>query len=283
MPRAAPTLRLPGAGEIRARDKRQRQRKLDKARGSAHARGYTRKWARYASGYLLRHPLCVECAEHERDQLAECVDHVQPVSGPDDPGFWDEANHQPLCWSCHSRKTAREDGGFRGRVFTPELVFPSDLRPSRPVLTLVCGPPGAGKTTWVGAQAWDGDVVIDLDEITADIAGSRVRDWSIEARRRAMMRRNRMLRALADSDARAAWFIVTGGQRRVRERWAQALGARQVVLVVAEREVCAARIMADADRAPVAESLVGAVDGWLAGWSAGLGERVVRTDAGEGG
>ncbi|WP_232338165.1 MULTISPECIES: HNH endonuclease [Bordetella] len=26
--------------------------------------------------------------------------------------FWDTSNWQGLCWSCHSIKTAREDGGF---------------------------------------------------------------------------------------------------------------------------------------------------------------------------
>ncbi|WP_409558335.1 HNH endonuclease [Achromobacter animicus] len=29
--------------------------------------------------------------------------------------FWDRANWQPLCWRCHSRKTAREDGAFGNR------------------------------------------------------------------------------------------------------------------------------------------------------------------------
>ncbi|WP_144469068.1 HNH endonuclease signature motif containing protein, partial [Bacillus pumilus] len=26
--------------------------------------------------------------------------------------FWDSSNWQPLCASCHNRKTAKEDGGF---------------------------------------------------------------------------------------------------------------------------------------------------------------------------
>ncbi|MFR3634507.1 MAG: HNH endonuclease [Sutterella sp.] len=26
--------------------------------------------------------------------------------------FWDQSNWQPLCHTCHSKKTAREDGGF---------------------------------------------------------------------------------------------------------------------------------------------------------------------------
>ena len=283
MPRSAPTLRQPGADEMRARDKRQRQRVYDRQRGSAHKRGYDRRWSRYASGYLQRSPLCVQCAEEDVDRLAECVDHIRPVEWPDDPGFWDAANHQPLCWSCHSRKTVREDGGFRGRVLGPELVFPPDLRPSRPPLSLVCGPPGAGKSTWVRAQAGPDDEVIDLDAICAEVSGTARRGWPLDIKRRAMQRRNAMLRGLAESDAPRAWFIVTGGQGRARERWAKALGAGQIVLVVAQREECVRRIMADEDRAPVREGLVRAVDDWLAGWHCGLGERVVRTDQGVGG
>jgi 5-methylcytosine-specific restriction enzyme A len=40
------------------------------------------------------------------------VDHVTPITGPDDPSFWDERNHQPLCKRHHSEKTAKEDHGF---------------------------------------------------------------------------------------------------------------------------------------------------------------------------
>lgn len=40
--------------------------------------------------------------------MATEVDHITPVSGPDDPLFWDDKNHQGLTHSCHSRKTMSE-------------------------------------------------------------------------------------------------------------------------------------------------------------------------------
>lgn len=43
------------------------------------------------------------------------VDHIVAVNGPADPLFWDRKNHQGLCESCHSYKTATQDGGFRCR------------------------------------------------------------------------------------------------------------------------------------------------------------------------
>jgi 5-methylcytosine-specific restriction protein A len=44
------------------------------------------------------------------------VDHIVPRSagGADTPG-----NLQPLCRPCHSRKTARFDGGYGRPIFLP--------------------------------------------------------------------------------------------------------------------------------------------------------------------
>ena len=73
-------------------------------------RGYGARWRAYSRRYLREHPRCASCGEQ-----AEATDHVAAVTGPDDPGFWDPGNHQALCWGCHSRKTAKRDGGFGRR------------------------------------------------------------------------------------------------------------------------------------------------------------------------
>jgi 5-methylcytosine-specific restriction endonuclease McrA len=46
------------------------------------------------------------------------IDHIVPVTGPDDPRFWDMSNHQALCsraHGCHDRKRQREGrtGGIK--------------------------------------------------------------------------------------------------------------------------------------------------------------------------
>lgn len=92
--------------------KRQEQKRYDQQRGTAAQRGYNSRWRRYREWYLKQHPLCVQCQKEGRLIPATDVDHIIPVSGPDDPLFWDEKNHQALCHSCHSRKTAKENGGF---------------------------------------------------------------------------------------------------------------------------------------------------------------------------
>lgn len=87
-------------------------------RPTATERGYTWEWAQYSISYRKEHPLCIMCLEEGRVTAAQHVDHVIPVTGPDDPLFWDPNNHQPLCASHHSKKTATEDGAFGNKKVT---------------------------------------------------------------------------------------------------------------------------------------------------------------------
>ena len=97
-----------------ARDKnaqRDRQRAVDARRGSAASRGYSYKWRIVAKRFLQKHPYCIECYRQGRIRPATDVDHIKPHKG-NHFLMWNEENLQPLCHECHSRKTAREDGGF---------------------------------------------------------------------------------------------------------------------------------------------------------------------------
>lgn len=84
----------------------------DEHRGTATERGYNSRWRKARLTYLRQHPLCVHCEREGRVTAATDVDHITPHRG-DQELFWDAANNwQPLCKSCHSRKTATEDNGF---------------------------------------------------------------------------------------------------------------------------------------------------------------------------
>ena len=99
-------------------DKEQdRKRRIvsDKTRSSAKERGYSFSWHKVRTLYLLANPLCVSCEKRGRLTPATCVDHIVPHRG-DDSLMWDEDNFQSLCQSCHSRKTAKEDGGFGNKI-----------------------------------------------------------------------------------------------------------------------------------------------------------------------
>lgn len=88
------------------------RRQYDTERGTAAERGYDSRWAEYSRLYRIENPLCVECLKEDRVTPSEHVDHIKPVSGPDDPLFWDPANHQALCAHHHRVKSAKEDGAF---------------------------------------------------------------------------------------------------------------------------------------------------------------------------
>ncbi len=91
-------------GNIRERD----SKGYSKARGESGSWGHLYGNARYRRRrkiFMQNHPLC-PCGE-----LATDLDHIVPHKG-DRKLFFDESNWQALCKSCHSRKTAAEDGGF---------------------------------------------------------------------------------------------------------------------------------------------------------------------------
>lgn len=84
----------------------------EQRRGSAHSRGYNYKWQKYSKRFL-KHPDNVIC----RLQLdgcttfADCVDHIDPPNGPNDPRFWDKENHQAACIHCNSVKGRKKIKG----------------------------------------------------------------------------------------------------------------------------------------------------------------------------
>lgn len=87
------------------------ERKFEQQRGSAAERGYDNAWKVARARFLRHHPLCKHCEDKGLVNAATVVDHIIPHKG-DVKLFWDVGNWQPLCASCHSRKTVLEDGGF---------------------------------------------------------------------------------------------------------------------------------------------------------------------------
>jgi 5-methylcytosine-specific restriction protein A len=132
MPHAAPTpCRYPGCpallsvpGHCEAH-KQQTQRKQDERRGSAASRGYGHRWRKARDAFLRAHPLCAECERRGRVTAANEVDHIRPHKG-DQAMFWDSSNWQSLCKTCHSTKTAAEDGGYGRGVGDANLRVAAD-------------------------------------------------------------------------------------------------------------------------------------------------------------
>lgn len=97
----------------------------ERARANSNARGYNDRWRKYSKARLKTHRLCevpddAPYATHAgRPALASLTDHIVPHKG-DSVLFWDVNNHRSSCDSCHSRKTAMEEGGFGNPNFSGE-------------------------------------------------------------------------------------------------------------------------------------------------------------------
>jgi 5-methylcytosine-specific restriction enzyme A len=65
----------------------------------------SRRWQQLRAEVLRDDPFCRACPPGRRRVTAD-IDHIIPHGG-DPQRFWDRANLQGLCKSCHARKTAR--------------------------------------------------------------------------------------------------------------------------------------------------------------------------------
>lgn len=64
------------------------------------------RWRKESKEFLKKYPICFICGKPSR-----ITDHIVPHRG-DVTLFWDQSNWQPMCWSCHSRKTFKENANF---------------------------------------------------------------------------------------------------------------------------------------------------------------------------
>lgn len=84
---------------------KQIQRQTDQKRGTSTERGYNYQWRKIRAYVLNREPLCRECANEGRVTPAVAVHHI-------DGNVHNMSldNLEPICQSCHSKITAKEQG-----------------------------------------------------------------------------------------------------------------------------------------------------------------------------
>lgn len=231
----------PGCGELVEAGRceghrRQAQRQSAESRGTAHHRGYDRAWERLRAAKLAESPYC-EIQSHclgrsPVQRLARQVDHILPiVDHPELRLCWD--NLQSACLPCHQAKTTRECERRLGNSV-------------RPTITVVSGPPGAGKNHYVDQHRQSGDLLLDYDCIMHAITGAPAHarppadhdaaHWLCWDAMRAMIQRAEAL----DTPARI-WVISSEPDRVKLSILAGRLGANLVTLDT-DRETCRERV-----------------------------------------
>ena len=94
-------------------NQKDKEKQWDKKRGTASQRGYGYRWAKYSKMFLSKpeNQFCKLPIDERCAVVSQCVDHIDPPNGPEDPLFWDSRNHQPACIHCNSVKGHRKQVG----------------------------------------------------------------------------------------------------------------------------------------------------------------------------
>lgn len=235
MPTMPGTFR-PGHAPKPGQRKREADRRRDLSSKDVRVRG--RKGVAMRRRRLAREPCCRHCAERGIVTLATVVDHIVPLAFG---GTDTDDNVQSLCRDCDAVKTAMDSASQGGAATHPEW-----LNPSAVPLTIVCGPPCAGKSTYVREHAGPRDVVIDVDSIASSIDAD-YEHWQGKLKgalwRKTIRVRNAMLGSLERQVRGRAWFIVAAPTAGEREWWRMKLGG-EVVLLHPGVEECKRRAVA---------------------------------------
>jgi len=184
-----------------------------------------RKGVALRKARLATEPLCRHCKAEGITTVATEVDHIKPLSlGGEDI----DTNCQSLCYQHHIEKTALD-----GVNTFAASNHPSWLKPSAIPLTIVCGPPASGKTTFVNENAEPTDQIICLDNILTELQPN-YQHWQRSLNptlfNKAIRLRNARLGGLAKADRGRAWFIASAPSKAERDWWRGKLGGDLVLL-----------------------------------------------------
>jgi 5-methylcytosine-specific restriction protein A len=237
----------------------------------------TARWQQLRALKLSVSPVCEPCARRGRLVQASHVDHIISIASGGD-AYPDLDGLMSMCPPCHSIKTnAKDRAGGKGVAYKGCSADGTPLDPEHPFLnreatraTLVCGPPAAGKTTYVRAHRKTGDLIIDFDAIAVALSGetglkratpAELIPFVCEARDALInsLRRNHGLRH--------AWVIAAAPALADRHPLAESIDARIVILDV-DADECERRIFADPARANCRARHVEAVRSWWADYVA---------------
>ncbi len=218
---------MPNMPQSHSEQVRSRGRKrVEENRPSASKRGYGRTWQKFRLLILHRDPICKICGEKPSTD----VDHIVPKA---QGGKDTEENCQGACHECHSEKTTKES--------KPSILT-----------TIIAGPPGAGKTTYVQRHMKHGDLLVDFDMIYRAISGLDLYDKPGNLLQFAVAARDGIYYRLCHlwsktAKPRHVWIIAMLPKAEDRASLSQKLRASVVVLETSPND-CEYRLQNDTER-----------------------------------
>jgi 5-methylcytosine-specific restriction protein A len=233
--------------------RKQEARRSGRVRPSAAQRGYDSTWRKLRKLVLAEEPLCADPfgAHAHTGQVvpATDVDHIVPIAKG---GTNTRGNLLCLCHSCHSRKTMSEMKRVQRRSTIP--------------VTVIAGPPGAGKTTLVKELAGCDDLIVDVDALFHALSGLPWYEKPVTLLPFVLAARDAVIQRLGRaSKVRHAWIITSEGKRDKLMEMKRALGAEVKVMETSVNE-CMRRIHNDGRRKDKAEMWRDLVDKWWEDW-----------------
>ena len=143
-------------------------------------------------------------------------------------------------------------------------------------VTIVCGPPCAGKTTWVAEHATPGDTVLDVD-VLAKLCGSD-RDHGHEGRYyRAANTEFWALSEAVRASQVTAWVIRGAPEPAARKKLADACGATRTIVLLPPRDVLHMRALErDATFSGSAVDTMRAITKWFNRYKPARGDVLIR-------
>lgn len=194
-------------------------RAKDKARGTRQQRGYDAAHDKLRAEYQRR---------MDAGERFTCWRCPRPI----DPSDW------------HLGHDDHDRSKYRGPECPPCNLATSGRKGTR--VTVVCGPPCSGKTTWVRERAQPGDLIVDYDDIARRLGSPRQHDHHPSFHKPVEAAIARAIAGIKQGRHARAW-VIRSGVARARSI-ADELGGQLVILDESD-EVLTARAQARANPA----------------------------------
>jgi predicted kinase len=251
-------LEVSDSRRIQQIDTARKEKKVDSFYVSAQWKAF-RETLRFERGWICYDPKC----ETPNGPWKMIYGH-HVVELADGGAPLDRRNVMLVCGVCHGRLTAENKAKREAGRDQPRETNAIRFGHTRMETTLVCGPPRAGKNSYVALHMRPGDLVVDLDALWATLSGSSAHETPEENFAFACEARDAVYRRIAQGSAKVghrAWIISQAASIAERQRIAGLVRSQRTVVLETKLDTCVERLETSADPRPRPE-MVAAVEKW---------------------